>query len=152
MKVRNPAVVLFWSFGLFMLIHTTQYLGYLAASVLSGVDFESIISGEFENHLTMLGQGLVAALIGIPVIFIVAKYLWRRPWDWMRFHFDSKLLAYGFIFGLGLPFIILAAVFLFGSVQGFGTPTQFHAGELLFIIIRFFGYVGFFFITAEVFF
>jgi membrane protease YdiL (CAAX protease family) len=148
-RQRNPLVVLIWSFGLYILIHTTQYVGYLVASSLSGVSFESIISGEFSNHLTLFGQGVTAAVLGIPFMFLVAKFLWRRPWSWVRLQFDIKLLTYGFFFGGGTAIVALLAVGLVGDIHVTATPDRFTGGERVSIILGALGWVAFIAILEE---
>jgi hypothetical protein len=125
-RPRNPLVVLIWSFGLYLLIHTTQYVGCLFASALSGASFESIISGEFSNHLTLLGRGVTAAVLGIPCTFLVAKFLWRRPWSWVRLRFDGKLLSYGLIFGISIAILALLVIGLLGDIRVTATPDRFN--------------------------
>jgi len=148
-KPRNPFIVLIWSFGLYILIHATQYVGCLVASTISGASFESIISGEFSNHLTLLGQGVTAAVLGIPFIFIVARFLWRRPWSWVCLHLDVKLLSIGLIFGIGFAILALASVGLLGDIYVTATPDRFGMGELLSIILGAIGWVAFIAILEE---
>ena len=148
-RPRSPFVVLNWSFALFILIHTSQYAGFLSASVISGASFELIISGEFANHLTLLGQGLTAAVFGVPFIFFVAKFLWRRPWGWVRLHFDIKLLSYGLIFGVSIAILALLAVGLFGDIRITATPDRFKGEELVSIILGALGWVAFIAILEE---
>ena len=149
MKPRKPLIVLAWSFGLFMLIHSTQYISCLVASALSGSSFESIISGEFSNHLTVLGQGITAAVIGIPCIFLVARFLWRRPWGWVRLRFDCKLLAYGSLFGIGLAALSLLIVGVIGEIQVTATPDRFGGFELFAIVLGALGSVTFTAVAEE---
>lgn len=149
LKPRSPLVVLLWSFGLYILIHTTQYAGFALASILTGASFESIISGEFANHLTLLARGVVAAALGIPVTFVVAKYLWRRPWSWIRFHLDVKLLVYGLCLGIGIAGISLLAVGLAGDVHVIAAPVRFTGGQIVAIICGALGWVAFIAILEE---
>ena len=142
---RNPVIVLIWSFGLFILIHIPDYAGFLLASILSGVSFESVISGEIANPITLFGRGLTAVAIGVPLIFLIAKFLWRRHWDWIRLRFDVKLLAYGLIFGLIFPMAILLIVSIIGEVQITANPSRFMTTELIFILI---GSLGLLIFTA----
>ena len=150
LKPRRPLVVLIWSFGLYILIHSTQYAGFALASILSGASFEAIISGEFTNHLTLLAQGVMAAVLGIPSAFLVARYLWRRPWSWVRLDFDLKLLAYGFLFGSGIAGVALLAVGLIGDIHVTATPDRFTGGELVAISFGSIGWIAFIAIVEEV--
>jgi len=119
------------------------------ASLFSGASFESIISGEFKNHLTILGDGLTAVVIGIPVIFLVAKYLWRRPWNWIRLRFNGKLLLYGFLLGIVLPVVVLLLISLWATVKIVATPDRLSGGELVCILIGSLGWVVFTAISEE---
>jgi hypothetical protein len=147
MKARNPVVVLFWSFGIFLIAHLSQYVGILIASIVSGASFESIIEGNFSNHLTILFRGLTAAVVGIPLVLVTVRYLWRRSSEWMRFRFSFKLLVLGFLFGLVLPVLTVVLVSLIAVVRVVGTPDRFTMGELPAIV---FGSIGFAVFTAAV--
>lgn len=149
MKSRNPFVVLIWSFALFILIHTTQYVGCLFASVVTGATFESVISGAFSNHLTQLCQGLTASVLGIPFALFVVKFLWRRPFAWIRLQFDVKLLFYGLILGIGLPAVTLLVVGIFGDLHIAANPTRFTNNEIISILAGSLGWVMFIAITEE---
>jgi len=148
-RPRSPLVVLFWSFGLYLLIHTIQYAGCLVASLISGASFESIISGKFSNHLTLFGRGITAAVLGVPFIFLIFRFLWRRPWSWVRFQFDIKLLLSGLVAGACIATLALVAVGLFGNIEITATPQRFAAGEIAAIILGTIGHVAFIAITEE---
>ena len=149
MKPRNPTLVLFWSFGLFILMHTTRYAGMFFVSLFSGASFESVISGEFKNHLTILGDGLTAVIIGIPIALLITKYLWRRPWNWLRLRLKGKLLLYGFLLGIVLPVVVLLLVSLWASVKITATPDRFSVGELVCVLIGSLGLVVFTAVSEE---
>ncbi len=127
---RNPVLVLFWTFGLFILIQTSHYLGILLASLMSSASFEAIIEGEFNNHYCVLGKGLAGAVIGVPLAFVITKHLWRRSWKWLCFTFKAGLLGYGILLGLALPLLIIVIIFAFGTVAIVVTPSRFTAIEL----------------------
>jgi len=107
---RNAILAIIWSYGLYVFMHLYQYVGVLIAAGISGQSFESIISGEFENHQTVLGIGLAALLLGIPLIYVATRYLWRRSFEWIRLRFDLKNLLFGILIGLILPFLIVAVL------------------------------------------
>jgi len=150
MKPRKPLVTLAWSFGLFLLMHTTTYAGILMAALLSGYSFESIISGQVTNHLTILGQGVTAGTLGVLGVFLVTRYLWRRPWEWLRLRFDLRLLVSGFVLGIGMTIVTLLAINLFGDTRIIARPDRFEAVELASILIGSFGWVAFTAILEEV--
>ena len=148
-KPRNPFVVLIWSFALFILIHTTQYVGYWVASVFSGATFDSIISGQFTNPLTLLGQGLTAVVLGVPFAILVTKFLWRRPWEWIRFRFSAGPLLQGGVLGIGLPVVTVLLISIFADSQIVATPSRFAPGELVAVLAGSVGWVLFIAITEE---
>ncbi len=115
-KVRNPFLILIWSFGLFILMHASEYLGVMLASLLSGASFDSIISGNFENNLTILGRGINELFVGVPLVFLIIKFLWRRKLEWMCLKPNLRLFSYGTLLGILLPIIIVLILFIFKNV------------------------------------
>ena len=75
---RNAWLVILWSYGLFILMNTYQYFGILIGANRSGQSFEAIISGKFESTQTDFVISLAALFVGIPLVFLVTKFLWRR--------------------------------------------------------------------------
>jgi len=148
-KPRDPFIVLIWSFALLILIHTSQYIGYWAASVFSGAAFESIISGQFSNSRTILGQGLTAIAIGVPFAIVVTKFLWRRPWEWIRFGFRGGHLLLGCVLGISLPIVTVLLIGVFADLQIVATPSRFASGELVTILAGSIGWVLFIAVTEE---
>jgi membrane protease YdiL (CAAX protease family) len=133
-KDRNPVIVLIWTFALFILMQISQYVGILLASLLSGASFEAIIEGEFNNHYCVLGMGLAAVVIGIPLTLVITKYLWRRSWKWMCFTLNPRLFGYGILLGIALPLLIIVIISALGTVAVVATPARFTAIELLSIV------------------
>ncbi len=144
-KPRNPFVVLIWTFGLFMLMQFHQYIGILLSSMMCGASFQTIMEGEFNNHCCVFWRGLTAAVIGIPFVVIVVRYLWRRTWEWIRFRFNLRLLGFGALLGVILPIVIVAMLFVFNMAEVVATPARFTSAELLSVI---FGTVCFAMFTA----
>ncbi|MFC2095898.1 hypothetical protein ACFLSW_05635 [Candidatus Bipolaricaulota bacterium] len=114
---RNPFLVLVWSFGLFMLVHLHQYVGALLAAWRAKQTFDIIMGGKYEDHTTILMQGLAAILIGIPMVWIAATVLWRRPIGWMQLPFRGGLLLTGIGLGVVLPIAIVLVLRLFGHAS-----------------------------------
>jgi len=150
MRQRNAIVVLFWSFGLFLLMHVTTYLGALLAVLFSGASFDSIMNGQTSNYLTILGQGLTAGILGVFWIFLITKFLWRRPWDWLCLRFNPRLLIYGFLLGAGMTIISLLAVNILGDVHIVAAPGRYAVGELTAIVLGSCGLVIFTAVAEEV--
>jgi membrane protease YdiL (CAAX protease family) len=134
-KSRNMLLVILWSYGLYILMHMHQYIGTLIASWGSGQSFEAIISGEFESAQTDFIISLTALIVGVLVVFLITKFLWRRSADWMRLRFDLKMLIMGIVLGLVLPFVILGALSLFGMTEISWQPHDLQSKEAQLIII-----------------
>jgi len=129
-KKRNPLLVVVWSFGLFVLMHTSQYPGMFLAAKMAKVSFGGIASGAFANHYSILWMGSNAVILGIPVVFMITKYLWRRDSTWMLLDFNIRLFFDGAILGLLVPICIVAVLSLFDVVRVTGHPTRFSSLEL----------------------
>ena len=144
-KPRNPFLVLIWTFGLFVLMQFHQYVGVLLSSLMCGADFQAIIQGDFNSHCCVFWKGVTAAIIGIPLVIIVAKYLWRRNWQWIRLRFNLKLFSFGALLGIILPACVVAILFVLDMASIVATPARFTSVELLSVI---FGTVCFAMFTA----
>jgi len=145
MKIRNPFVIIIWSFGLFILMNTWQYLGALITSMTSNIPFESIISGSFKNEKVIIMMGLVASIVGIPLIFVITKYLWKRDFTWMRLHFNLTYFIKGVLGGIILPVVIIIALIIYGNASIVELPNRFTAINLTAVLI---GYLGLSMFTA----
>ncbi len=115
--VRQPWVVLLWSFGLFLFIHLHQYLGGILAARRSGQTLDAIMSGRHQDHTTVLAKGLTTFVVGIPLTWIAVLLLWRRPIDWMGLRFDGGLLFAGLGLGLVLPVLVALVLKLLGKAS-----------------------------------
>ncbi len=151
-KMRNPLLVLFWSYGLFVLMHTTQYSGAWIASLLNNASYESIfkeeiVKGKFKNYSTLLGMGLNGLIVGIPIVLLIVKYLWKRKKEWMCLKFNIRLLSQGAALGFLLPLLIIATLSLFRVVRITGYPDRLSMQEIGAILV---GYLGWVLFTAVV--
>jgi hypothetical protein len=144
-KSRNPSVIFIWSLGLFVLMQVHQYVGVLFSSFMCGAGFGAIIEGEFYNECCVFWQGLAAGIVGIPLVIVIAKFLWRRTWEWMRFRFNFTSFGYGVLVGLILPALIIGLLFSVGMAAIVATPARYGFMELLSIIL---GTVGFIMVVA----
>ena len=145
MKIRNPFLVIAWSFGLFILMHTWQYLGTVIASFVSGSSFESIISGKYENSNIILVMGLVAAFVGLPMVYIITKYLWKRDFKWMCLNINLKYFFTGILLGVILPIIIIVILLIMGNATVSELPDRYSVMNVVTIVI---GYLGLSLFTA----
>jgi membrane protease YdiL (CAAX protease family) len=145
MRPRNSLIVVAWTFGLFVLVHTTQYVYFWLGSAVTGAAFGKLAGGEIETSQTVLIRGLVGLLLGIPAIFLVAKFLWRRPWRWLRLEFDVRLLLLGSIIGIAAGLAVVAVLGVLGFARVAGFPSRFSEGQLTAVMV---GHVGWVLFTA----
>ena len=144
-KTRNPLLIIVWSFFLFVVMQTWQYLGTWFAALLSDSDFESIISGKFVDSTTIFIMGLTSAIIGVPLAFLIIKYLWRRSSTWMCLQFNLKYLISGISLGLLIPLIILLVLMILGDIQITKYPNRFANLQIVALLI---GHAGLCFFTG----
>lgn len=81
-RPRSPLLVVLWSYGLFVLAHTVLYLHFFIAMRLTGSSFGEVASGQVVSPPVLLSRGLIGALLGIPLVFVIVPYLWRRSREW----------------------------------------------------------------------
>jgi len=110
LDARNPFLVLLWSFGLFMLMHGHQYLGALLASWADRVPFDSLMSGKHETSRSVFLRGLLAIVVGLPLIWLSSTVLWNRPLAWMGLDFRWGWLLLGLGFGVLAPFLVVVVL------------------------------------------
>ena len=60
---------------------------------------------------------LTALVLGVALVFLVTKFLWRRSTEWMRLRFDLKSLIAGIVLGFILPFVIVQILDLLGAAE-----------------------------------
>ncbi len=133
-KPRNMFLVILWSYGLFILMHLYQYIGALIASMSSGQGFEAIMSGKFESVQTDFIISLTALVIGVTLVFLVTKFLWRRSAGWMRLQFDLKSLIAGIVLDIILPLVIIQILDLLGAAEISWKPAVPGSNETLLVI------------------
>ncbi|MBU8932714.1 MAG: CPBP family intramembrane metalloprotease [candidate division Zixibacteria bacterium] len=112
-----------------------QYVGAIVVARTSGVSFGAIMSGEFTSYQTDLVIALAAVVIGIPLVFLVTKFLWRRSFEWMRLRFDFKYLLYGLSLGLLLPFAVILVLKLLGCAELGWSPNPLQSKEAIAVFI-----------------
>jgi membrane protease YdiL (CAAX protease family) len=134
-RLRAPLLVLFWSFGLYIVILFTQYLGAWLAMLSTGAGFGAIMSGTVRNPRSILGLGLAGGLVGIPWCLLVVRWLWRRSRTWMGTTFDGSALAWGFLLGVLLPLIVTLALGALGVARPTATPSRMPAQEALALVM-----------------
>lgn len=133
-KSRNVLLVILWSYGLYILMHLYQYLGIMIAASRSGQSFKAIISGNFESIQTDFVISLTALIIGVPLVFLVTRFLWGRSFEWLHLQFNIRQLVFGLVLGLVLPFVILLIFKLLGYAEISCQPNELQSTEVLIII------------------
>lgn len=114
---RHPLLVIVWTFGLFVLVHTTQYLYIWLASISAGVTFSDIASGRIGTPSTLLIRGVVGLLLGVPATILATRFLWRRRPDWMRTHLSVGLFGKGCALGFGAVALVVAGLWAGGFAR-----------------------------------
>ncbi len=148
-KPRNALLVVVWSFGLYLLIYMTQYAYFGIGVAVTGAEFGQLAGGEIKTYQTVFLRGLVGLLLGIPATFLVTRYLWRRPWDWLRLRFHSRYLLGGSIAGTTTALIVTAILYAAGIAHFTGSPDRFPVNQLVVLLIGHFGWVIFISILEE---
>ena len=88
-------------------MHTTQYLFIWTASLSTGATFGDVASGKIVTAWTLFLRGAVGLVLGIPAIFLVTRFLWRRTAAWMRTQWSLSLLAMGGALGLAAAALVV---------------------------------------------
>lgn len=114
---RNPLLVIAWTFGLYVLVFTTQYVYFWLGSLATGASFGSLAGGEVKTPTTLLLRGIVGAALGIPALSLAARYLWRRPLSWLRLRFSPAHLAGGAVLGAAVAFVAVGVLAALGSAR-----------------------------------
>jgi membrane protease YdiL (CAAX protease family) len=148
-RARNPLIAIFWGFGLFILMHVSQYLGLAVALMLSGASYSSLAKGEFVNHLSIFGHGVTQFIIGIPLAFVIINRLWRRDWSWLRLKFNGKMIILGLFAGMLMPILILLILSLLGVVNIMEYPDRLSLPEILLVLVGYLGYCLFVGVVEE---
>jgi membrane protease YdiL (CAAX protease family) len=134
---RKTLLVILWSYGLYIIMYLHQYLGTFIAARMSGKSFEAIISGEFKNYQTELIIGLTAFFIGIPLVFLVTRFLWRRSFEWIRLQFNFKYLLFGLLLGFLLPFVVILILKILGFAKIAWSLNLLQSKEAMAIIVSY---------------
>lgn len=101
-RPRNPLLVVVWSLGLLVLVHTTQYVAIRLSMAQTGATFGAVASGAVRTPGALLIKGVVGLLLGIPAALAAARLLWRRSAAWMGLGFRPGLLGIGAALGAAL--------------------------------------------------
>lgn len=146
---RHPLMVIVWSFGLFVLIHMTQYLYMWLASLLTGTTFAQVASGQVRTPSTLLLRGLVGLVLGVPATILVTRFLWRRGPGWMRTSPSVGLFLGGCALGLFAAALVVA-ILMMGGLARLSIPVYESAFKgILYVQVGLVGWVLFTAILEE---
>jgi len=134
-KPRNPVLVILWSFGLFIVIQFWRYPAAWLAARAGETEYVPVLTGEYSNPTTVLVLGLAGVIIGIPLVFLVIRFLWRRDLGWMCFRPDHRRLLAGIVLGFLTPVVVLALLWLFGGLSLTEYPARFSSREIVSILV-----------------
>ena len=135
LRPRNPWLVVLWTYGLFVAAHLVLYLHYGLSGRITGASFGDLASGSFVSPVTLLVQGVVGLLLGLPVLLLLVRYAWRRDWAWVGLNLEVRPFFVGLGMSLSVAAIVLGLAFVFGIARITGWPARFGPAELAMIVI-----------------
>ena len=124
-RPRNPLIVLPWTFGLYLLVYMNQYVYFWLGSIATGASFGAIAGGEVETSWTVFLRGVTGLVLGVPVLLLAVRFLWRRSWDWLRIRFRPGYLAGGAALGTVAAFAAVGALAALGLARIVAWPGRF---------------------------
>jgi len=142
-KPRNPLIILIWTFGLYVLVHTTQYVYFWIGSATTSATFGELAGGEVMTYQMLFLRGVVAILLGVPVLFLVVKYLWRRPLSWLCLRFRAGFLIGGVLLGIGMGIAVISILLAFRIAHITMFPTRFSAIQIAALLMGHCGWILF---------
>ena len=93
----------------------------LSVPQLIFVGIQGELPGWEENNAAfatqVLGRGLATLAVGIPVMLLVLRFLWRRPSGWLRIDARPRQLLPGILLGVLAPLPPLAILMLAGLAE-----------------------------------
>ncbi len=134
-KPRNPLIIIIWTFGLYVLVSTTQYIYFWLGTVTTDSTFGELAGGEAITYQSILLRGIVALLLGIPVLLLVVKFLWRRPWSWLRLRFRPGLLLGGALLGISMVIVVILILWTLKITRITGYPSRFSGRQIAALLI-----------------
>ncbi len=133
-RPRNPFIVIPWTFGLYLLVYMNQYGYYWLGSLATGVSFGALAGGEVKTPTTLLLRGLIGVTLGVPLLLLAVRFLWRRPWSWLCMRFRPGYLAVGAALGAAAVFVAIGSLAALGLARIAARPERFtpvEAGSML---------------------
>jgi len=134
MSFRNPLLVILWSYGLFIIMNFYQYIGIMIAAWRSSQSIEAILSGKSQSTQVDFIISLIALIFGVPLVFLITKFLWGRSSNWMRLQFNLKPFVIGLVLGSLLPIAILQVLKLVGLAKISWLPNGLNSDAWVIII------------------
>ena len=134
LKSRNPWVVPLWAYGIFVLSQTILYPHFWVSTQVTEATMDDLGSGRFVTPETILSQGVAGLVLGIPLMFVLVRFLWRRDLKWVGLRFEPRAFVDGTILGLAMAFSVVAVMFIMGLAKVAGWPGRFTSQELLMVM------------------
>ncbi|MCP4546943.1 MAG: CPBP family intramembrane metalloprotease [bacterium] len=134
LKLRNPLLVVIWTFGLLVVGNLVLYPHFIISANRLGVTFGDLASGAVENPETILIKGLCGFILGLPLIYLIVRFLWRRSFAWVGLRFNASAFGGGTVLGLTSAALVIRLLILFGVARVTGIPSRFTGSELLLLL------------------
>jgi CAAX protease family protein len=132
---RNPWLVLLWTFGLFILANTVLYIHYALSAHFTGSGFDALASGSLKTPVTILIQGVVGLVIGVPFIFLITRFLWCRKLSWMGLSGNLRPAIGAALLGLASAGAVIGVLSMSGIARFAEFPPRFPTNTMILILI-----------------
>jgi membrane protease YdiL (CAAX protease family) len=129
-RPRNPLIVLLWTFGLYLLVFMNQYVYFWLGSLITGASFGAIAGSEVETPTTLFLRGGTGIALGVPLLLLAVRFLWRRPWSWLCLRFHPGYLAGGAALGVVAAFAAIGVLAALGLARITAWPSRFAPFDL----------------------
>lgn len=129
-RPRNPLIVIAWTFGLYLLVYMNQYVYFWLGSLATRAPFGALAGGEVKTLWTVLLRGVTGIALGVPLLLFAVRFLWRRPWSWLRMQFRAAHLARGAALGAAAAFAATGVLAALGLARIAASPARFAALDL----------------------
>jgi membrane protease YdiL (CAAX protease family) len=110
------------------------YLHFWISMRATGESFGDLAAGAVVSPVTILSQGLVGMVLGIPLLLVLIRFVWRRSREWVGLRFEIRPFFDGTALGLAMAFVVVGISFLTGIARVTGMPTRFSLTGILMIM------------------
>jgi CAAX protease family protein len=134
-KSRNPWLVPLWAYGIFIVSQMVLYPHFWISTRVTEATMDEMGSGRFVSPETILSQGAAGLILGIPLMFVLVRFLWRRDYRWVGLRFEPRAFLDGLVLGLGMAFCVVAILFFLGIAKVTEGPGRFPSQELVVVLV-----------------